>query len=191
MKYNPKTNLIFILMLLSTSFSLGKLRTTNLSKQNDPKTIQLTNFEYDLFYVDSECNNQNCPTQRGYCQTNARCVCRFGWANLNKDINHYCDYPQKSQKISFLLELFFPIGLGHFYAGRIVIGLAKLILIFITVTLDCLVKKMDGAKSKHKNNLVMFVYTLYLFIIVWQIFDIVMIGLNKYNDGNGIPLFPS
>jgi hypothetical protein len=189
---NDIANLIFILVLLiSVDLCLTKAKTNLKTKQPDQQGVHLTNFEYDLFYVDSECNNHNCPTERGYCQGTTRCVCRLGWANLNRDITYYCDYQQKSQKISFLLELFFPIGIGHFYSGRFLLGFAKLVVICGTVLLDFMVKGIDNAKSRQKNNLIMFVYTLYLFILIWQVFDLVMIGLNKYTDGNGIPLFPS
>jgi hypothetical protein len=190
-----RINLTFVLtLLLSISLSSSLKKTKSKLKASEETTfekIELTNFEYDLFYVDSECNDQNCPSERGYCQTANRCVCKLGYANLVQNINYYCDYNQKSQKISFLLEFFLPFGTGHIYSGRLILGFAKLLIISGTIFLDILVKRMDSSKSKHKNNLIMFVYSLYLFILFWQIFDITMIGLNKYPDGNGIPLFVS
>jgi hypothetical protein len=207
MRNKGNLNVLFVLVLIilvsitnETLKSKSKTKTKSkkvktyetgmISTKTESDTITLTNYEHDLFYVDaSECNAENCPEERGECVTSKRCLCKVGHANLYND-NLFCDYPQKSQKLSFLLEFCLFFGIGHIYSGRYILGIAKLLFIATAITLDCFFKRMD-AKSKDKNSLIMFVYSLYLVALLWQIFDIVMIGLNKYTDGNGVPMFVS
>jgi len=58
--------------------------------------------------------------------------------------------------------------------------------------MDFLLKYKIFSKStfKTKQSLNYFIYTLYFLIIVFQLVDVIMFGLNKYKDGNGNELIP-
>jgi hypothetical protein len=79
------------------------------------------------------------------------------------------------------------MGIGHIFVGRILFGIVKLSSVIFTVTLDCFLRKCfssDNYKTQSWFNSL--IYLLYFLLVVWQVFDLVMIGLNKYPDGNGM-----
>lgn len=77
--------------------------------------------------------NQNCPKRQGYCNSQSICECINGFYTLlpkSKTIPNdfiYCNYERTSKWIPFFLELFIP-PFGHFYAGRILNAVIKLII---------------------------------------------------------------
>lgn len=84
------------------------------------------------------CTSSNCGPRNGFCIDLNTCQCQIGYANFETEespAGQYCTYQQKSQLVAFLLEFFFPIGVGHLYAGRIVNGLIKM---GFNVLLPCL-----------------------------------------------------
>jgi hypothetical protein len=111
---------------------------------------------------------------------------------------------QKSQLTAFLFELFVPIGVGHFYANRITVGVIKLVLaimfclIYATIKYhlhpdnksDLLINNdnQDTDNTEIEKYLAIIFCLLCCSLFVWQIVDLVMFGINKYPDGNNVPL---
>ena len=142
----------------------------------------------------SACNQQNCPPLRGLCNGNV-CVCEENFATINNEYIHSngisCNYHLKSRYVAFLLELFFPFGVGHFYSGKIYLAIIKLGLLVVLISMCCSV--LCCVVSKSNNNPCSFVICLILFLslvalVIMEIFDLVSYGLGLYNDGNGIPM---
>jgi hypothetical protein len=140
---------------------------------------------------------------------NTKLRCAQGYVNYDdsKDSRNVknCQYVQKKQITAFFLELFLWCGIGHFYSGRILIGIIKLIFfisffviygflrryaskeddndIFISVDDDseCLPEQVEKLLG-----ILFCIVCCGLFI--WQVIDLVMFASNKYYDGNGVPL---
>eukprot|EP00340_Litonotus_pictus_P008849 CAMPEP_0170514712 /NCGR_PEP_ID=MMETSP0209-20121228/1287_1 /TAXON_ID=665100 ORGANISM="Litonotus pictus, Strain P1" /NCGR_SAMPLE_ID=MMETSP0209 /ASSEMBLY_ACC=CAM_ASM_000301 /LENGTH=253 /DNA_ID=CAMNT_0010798911 /DNA_START=81 /DNA_END=842 /DNA_ORIENTATION=- len=147
-----------------------------------------------------KCTSDNCS--HGKCIDEEYCVCHRGYASYkitnfedsDEDIDPkdkiYCDYQMKEQIVAFLLETIFILGFGHLYAGRIVHGVLKMLIILLFVAFDLLLKSWIASKSlKTKNFYYTLSLSLYFGLLVFQLLDIVMLGLNKYHDGNGMPFY--
>ena len=93
-------------------------------------TISLTLIKSTL----STWNERNCPSTKGMCSNN-QCICNEKYITINnkdfRDNGIYCNYGLKSRFIAFLLEFFFPFGVGHFYSGKIYLATIKLSLFVI------------------------------------------------------------
>lgn len=157
-------------------------------------TTNLTSYltYYDL--VSSPCSKQNCDSPNGDCKDSNTCMCNNGFLYVpsflnNTNTTQYCFYNQKNQGVSFLLELFFIIGIGHFYSGRILQGILKLLFVLFIIIYDCSFKIIWRSNSfKTFKKLQIFSYVLYFFLLLTQMTDLCLYGLNKYSDGNGLPL---
>jgi hypothetical protein len=152
------------------------------------------------------CSKINCLN--GNCIDKDTCVCQHGYSTYNftdgeykikdkdkiekgvNDKRFYCDYKMKSQIVAFLLEVGFILGIGHIYLGRILHGLLKMNVILLFLFLDIFIKNKIGNKSlKSKNMYYNFSLFCYICIILFHLVDIVMMGLNKYNDGYGMRMY--
>ena len=143
------------------------------------------------------------------------CICDEGYLTETDDDEVKCCYEQKYQKYAVLLDLL-PLGFGHYYTGRTMNFLVKLI--FQSILLLCVIvcgfcqacKKKGKAtydmitlykKEKNPNenptklklsssqlimNAIYVLATFFLF--VWQLMDIILFGLNLYTDENSIEL---
>ena len=141
----------------------------------------------------SACNSVNCPPLRGVCSGNL-CVCEEGYLTVNnKKIQNngvFCNYHLKSRFIAFLLEFFFPFGVGHFYSGKtyfaaIKIGLFVLMISMCCTILCCVnVKAVNGCSFFISLVLVLCI----IGILAMQIFDLIGYALGIYKDGNGVEL---
>lgn len=95
--------------------------------------------------------------------------------------------------------------MGHLYAGRLVAGLIKLAFAMLFCVVYCSLKfylhnedKTDIFSSANENpeaesaDTEKYLGVLFCLIccglFLWQIVDLVLFGINKYNDGNGIPM---
>jgi len=147
---------------------------------------------YDI--ISSPCSTKNCQSPNGSCKDSNTCVCNSGYLYVplylnSSNASQYCFYSQKSQGISFILELFLVVGIGHFYTGRMLQGIFKLIFVLFIISYDCGFKIIWRSQSlKTFKNLQIFSYVLYFILLVWQMTDLCLYGLNKYTDGNGVPL---
>ena len=143
------------------------------------------------------CNANNCFFPYGVCtENNTVCQCLDGYANFkvaNSNINYYCSYQQKRQVIGFLLEFFVSLGVGHFYAGRVLFGVFKLLIMLGPIVLSLLMCCSAVFKNNDTSSCVGLALMIgsCLFVctgLVWQLVDIIMFGINSYKDGNGVPL---
>jgi hypothetical protein len=203
------TNLIFILLALST-YNCSKLRSmkldpmtsvanhiqlklTNLFKnkqeeatitEEPDKNEQPEEVEDKHFIVHEPCNADNCASPN-MCINGSTCKCAHGFAHTHVDGGKLCTYPQKRQLLAFFLELLFASGVGHLYAGRLVYGIIKMCFILIIPA----VLLFWAFYSKEKNSIILIILsTLCFLVLTWHLVDLVMLGMNKYNDGEGVPL---
>ena len=190
--------LIFVLLIISFSSSVGskssflKLKSKFKTKK-DKITDEQEDSVYDIseqvvtYYALGKCTKNNCEK----CITSNRCQCPNGYAqDPRKSVSEHeksCQYKRKNQWIYFLLEFIFPFGIGHFYANRILNGLIKLFLLAIIITLDFVFKNVIK-DFKTKTNFNIFIIIAYILYTIGHIFEIIMIGINKYEDGNNIIL---
>ena len=139
----------------------------------------------------SACNESNCPKSRGTC-SGGYCICNDKYITMNnKNINNndiYCNYPLKSRITAFLLELFFPFGIGHFYSGNLLLAIIKLAIFILLFSmcysiLCCAAGKILGACSVIISLIVILSI---ICLILMEIFDLVGYGFGIYNDGNGV-----
>ena len=153
-------------------------------------TISLTLIESTYSF----CNEGNCPATRGICSNN-QCICNEKYITINnKDFRGngiFCNYELKSRFIAFLLEFFFPFGVGHFYSGKIYLATAKLSLFVILICSCCCVLCCFPGKDLNVCSISMCIIVVLCIIslIVMEIFDLVSYGLGIYNDGNGIEMY--
>ena len=158
------------------------------------KKITFIIFVYFLINIKKihsiSCSPQNCPPLQGICYKN-QCICSKDFVTVNNQyIKNYgvsCNYETKNRFIAFLLEFFFPFGVGHLYAEKKYLAMIKFSFFLIFLfgycgQLCCLQKPI--------NKGIVFVSIIFLLdILVWfsmQIFDIVCYALGYYYDGNGV-----
>lgn len=139
-----------------------------------------------VFRVSGQCDEESC--KHGVCESKTVCKCKRGWAHINERPLS-CNYKLKKQYIAFLLEAFLVFGAGHFYCHRILYGFIKLAIFTAVILFDCILKSCVKSKGiKIQNAATIISYTLYAGVIVFQLFDVVMFGINKHIDGYGLPL---
>ena len=172
-------------------------------EEEEEKPVLDYRYKYDIkkevedFKVDAEitCTKDSCSN--GKC-VDGDCICFEGYASNISKLKTYkkksqvvfCEYKLKEHIVAFLLETFFVIGIGHLYSGRMTHGIVKMLCILLFIVLDVIIKNLMGGKSlKARNGYYSFSLALYFSIIIYQLFDIVMLGLNRYSDGNGMPLY--
>ena len=141
----------------------------------------------------SVCNAVNCPPLRGYCNGN-ECICEEGYLTVNnKNIQNngvFCNYHVKSKFIAFLLEFFFPFGVGHFYSGNVVLAVIKLALFIVLICTCCAV--LCCVTGKIVNCCSFVICTIVVLCIIgiafMELFDLISYAFGFYTDGNGINL---
>ena len=138
------------------------------------------------------CSPSNCPPLQGVCDKNV-CVCAKDYATVdNEYIKSYgisCNYQTKTKFIAFILELFFPIGVGHIYAEKTYMAILKFSLFLVFIFSFC--GELCCLKSKINNCLICLSFIFILDFLAWfsiQLMDIVSYGLGYYTDGNGVPM---
>jgi len=208
-------NISFLVLLLSVySIFSHNLNKNNESNKLDKSSISQTFFapflhnqENSLDYMKYHfANNINCsavntcPKKFGNCKSPNECQCNKGFINYveNSKITkgfsgQYCSYEQKKQLYSFLIESFISFGIGHIYAERYLAGYSKLLLGLLIIILYIVQKSFTKGLaledfSKTSPKLYITQILLMLVICIWQLIDIVLIGINTYLDGNGMPL---
>lgn len=115
---------------------------------------------------------------------NQTCYCDVGF------IGNECDYKQKSQITAFCLEFFLGVfGSGYFYMGLNSLAIAQLLvlvgpIIILAAIGACCNKTLDCDSSAY--SCIDVVWRL-AFSVFWLI-SVILIGMNKLNDGNDKPL---
>ena len=159
-----------------------------------PSTQSNPNNFFDIFQ--NVCNAQTCPLPFAYCSTPQNCHCSAGYAHVvqvsgtSPIVTQPCQYTQKKQLVAFLLEFFFPFGVGHLYSQRTLNGVLKLCFVLLTPCLMCCLTICGLSISEKMGGVaVMALGVLYsLGTFAWLITDLILFGINKYSDGNGVPL---
>ena len=162
---------------------------------------------YDIYkYVSEDSTNKNFID----------CICDEGFITKDENDSIKCCYEQKLQKYAILLEIL-PLGFGHYYSGRIINFVIKLIfqsiiiLYMLFYSLCCQnfdkIRKYrayqflsnDSKKNDYINNyksridtgrmitVAIYICT-FIIITIWQGIDIFLFGLNVYTDGNSVEL---
>jgi len=154
----------------------------------------------------TKCTLLNCLQENGLCIEEFICNCLTGFlnveinTNIDKETLHYCNYQQKLQLIAFLLEFLIPIGAGHLYCNRFLYAMIKFIFIVILPCCICyfIYKCSQGStyletfvSVYRKNKSLTIAMNMWeACAVIWIVIDIILFGVNFFNDGNKLPLFP-
>jgi len=163
---------------------------------------------FQEFSNSEKCSKENCENNNGSCVKNNICLCNLGYANLQNS-KKVCNFKESFQKYALILEFVFPIGIGHLYCSRNLVGSVKLIVLFLIplliVILFNLFSKINmetniGLENNYekKNNPTnvanfsflkkIFSYIYLMTFSLWFFFDIIMFSANLYKDGWGYDL---
>jgi hypothetical protein len=153
---------------------------------NDP--LEYYSDDEQFFYARKiRCAMNNCAPP-SFCIDATTCKCGEGYANVflpSKPKMIYCQYRQKQQLVAFMLETFLSAGIGHFYAGRVTMGMIKLLVCLSPIFLMCCAACF---RDKDGGCCVLLSTTLMCSFLIWQVIDIINFATNSYKDGYGIPL---
>ncbi len=140
------------------------------------------------------CNHNNCPSFQGVCYDN-ECICSHGFATHNEFNTSntpiiYCNYKLKSKFVAFFLELFFPFGAGHLYAGNNILAMIKFISFSMIICSCCGILCTIALEDKGcgmKCFVIFFIFMI-VFWILFELIDLFCYAFGIYKDGNGIPM---
>ena len=165
-----------------------------MSKTNTHKLIVILLVTFSLIKISlSACNIENCPPSRGLCNANV-CVCEENFQTVNNEYVHnngiFCNYKLKSRFVAFLLEFFFPFGVGHFYSGKTYFAVIKIGLFVVMICMCCSMICCGNAKvAKGCQFIIALLIVLCVIgILGMQIFDLIGYALGIYKDGNGVEM---
>lgn len=120
------------------------------------------------------------------------CVCDDDYATFECDAGVECCYKRKNQLAAFLLSFFLGyLGVGRFYVGQVGVPIAKLLLnlfpcIILCILGCCLMSSGgEGAKGGIAGTVTCVVFTA---LFAWWLADVILFGLNKIDDSNGVKL---
>ena len=158
-----------------------------INKINSSSFRNLSTFQCTNEFVDCSGHGQ-CNEDK------TQCECDNGFISYPVDSYPQCSYPQKRQLVAFLYEFFLGFGAGHFYCERYLNASLKLISFLFGICIICLLPlSAKFINDKCDNDCLVlttscFYYICAMGLAFWFIYDLVIFGLNKYVDGNGIPL---
>ena len=129
----------------------------------------------------------------GICLSEAYAVCEKEYATKEDETDNWCEYKRKKQLTYFLIETIAAFGVGHIYAKNYKYGIPKLIYWIISWSL-ILTIRIISVKKGYKNDIncvcSLLSFLLSIGMIVWYIYDVVMIGENRFTDGEGVDILP-
>lgn len=140
-----------------------------------------------------DCTNSDDCSKNGFCER-GKCSCFFGYVTTKDSNGFSCNYKQKIQVTAFILELFLGFGMGHYYSERFAHATLKLLALIVGITSICLYPLFMKCIQRNEANDYLYCSVSCLFYLIAMglafliIYDLMMFGLNKYNDGKGIPL---
>jgi TM2 domain-containing membrane protein YozV len=150
-----------------------------------------------------KCDRHTCNPSHSYCMNSKICVCRPGFISITGSAKT-CTYQMKKQIIALGLEMMFPLGAGHFYTGRILYGILKLLYFIYTLfILFMFYKSLKNQKENRQRNhqtavtckeklkIILKYFLILIFVTffsIWYVSDITNFALNRILDGNGITL---
>ena len=137
----------------------------------------------------------NCPTQGGSCVNN-KCICNDGYYSFNYIINKndtiFCEYKKMSRLGPLILEFFLPT-IGHLYAGKMRLFIAKLIIIIFPFIFYCcgctkVTTSQESSQRVYTNSIILILVVVLIIILpFFHICDLICYTFGFYNDGNGVP----
>ena len=143
----------------------------------------------------------NCPIENGQCINNI-CQCFDEFYSLNNNLHPknetiFCEYRKMSRFGPLILEFFLPT-VGHFYAGKINLFIAKLFFIVFPLIGHCCGltenrQNPDGtAKTLSTCNWILLILLIISAVILpfFHIIDLICYSFGFYRDGNGVPFIP-
>jgi hypothetical protein len=165
----------------------------------------INNTNINTTYGIGECTMSNCYLPYGICLNLTTCMCMPDYANFNLEEifllknkiktdsylypKQFCSYKKKSIIIAGLLELFLPLGLGHFYAGHLFLGWLKFSYNFLIYTFGCLLHfKSQWNDSDTYFELMLLCIIFSCVIPIWNVLDLFLFFTGSYKDGNGIEM---
>ena len=151
------------------------------------------------------CGAYTCVSSNSTCfidnvnQANKTCICSDQYATFPHDSLLQCNYQRKSQLTAFLLEFFITFGAGHFYVEFYQFAIPKfcfwLIGLFLYIAYRIISNKKkdedeDDDDNEDTTNLILaLISCIFCYgMLVWQIADVILFGVNYYTDGNLINL---
>jgi len=163
---------------------------------------------------ESTCEMEECSVIGGECLQGNRCTCKKCYSTLfNKETQHqiFCNYSQSSSIIAGVLEFLFPIGIGHFYTGRISFGIYKMLIgyimffgIYVIVIYYFIYKRTSESELRQPLNggyqrltvtlgedaekIKRIVLVSQLIFVLFHLFDIYNLLSGIHMDGNNMPL---
>jgi hypothetical protein len=140
-----------------------------------------------------QCGNVRCSSSTAKCVgvPAVTCVCFTDWETYPEDSVEMCNYKKKDQWIAFVLELVVSFGAGHFYTSNLTYAIPKLLYWIAGYTCFIALRVISNKKEENDPLVLMISFAGCLTcvgMIIWQVVDCFMYGLNKYQDGNGIDL---
>lgn len=194
-----KCYLTFLIIL--TIISLGEVNLHDTKENFEENKIKFLDSKKPLRYLNTMNLTFSCKNDEIDCSGNGKCNaarngcdCNFGYTTISNPKNFQCNYEMKHQLKAFLLELFVGFGAGHFYTLRYLMASLKLCAFLFGLYLICLFPIMAKCISeKFDSDLFVFLVSCFYYCYVigiafWYVWDLVMFGMNKYNDGNELPL---
>ena len=188
-----KINYSTIYSEISKIIKLHNKNKTGIRFLQNTKTQEIYFDQVYGYALNIQCNPKTNCLPPNYCFNNfTACNCSILYANffdpeylITTNQTIFCSYERKKQLTSFLLAVFFNIGIAQFYIQSVHLGLIKLAIALISVIL------IPFAVC-YKNPLFsMMVGLFFCFIIsIWGLIDIILFGINYYDDGFGVPLSP-
>ena len=158
------------------------------------------------------CGLEVCNPEGAVCNVNKKCKCSKGFITTIAQSNEEkekispaqlqqthlkCNYRQIMAFKAGLIELILGCGIGHFYAGRNINGVIKLLCVglFCTcciVSLVMIKKIREESEAEDHPYVTILVFSAAVYkvvIILWQILDAFMFFFNVYWDGKNYPLY--
>jgi hypothetical protein len=187
---------LILLFLLAISTKYIKCEESFLRTLYEPSTDPI--YDYLFMVRNIQCSAfTNCPAPNACIDANT-CKCADGYVNyLQGGSITYCLYKQKSQLTAFLLQFFVFHGAGQFYVGnneyaipQLIICLCPTIISILMCIMGLRISKGESQEPRTIFNIVLLIFNCLFCCIfsAWWLADVIIFGMNKYNDSNGIPL---
>ena len=137
---------------LKMAKSLAKLISSTVNESTEDDKLTFAKIE------GIKCSSANCPNPNVCNAAKTACLCAKERANYPEEGEGgmYCMYERKDQLTCFLLECLLNSGIGHIIAGRLGVGIAKIILtfgvpifccIYFGITMCCISKAGDAGAT--------------------------------------------
>jgi hypothetical protein len=159
--------------------------------QNFAPDSILTNMDSNSKCQVTQCGPYQCSTN-GFCLNNLTCLCGVSFTSFPENSIYQCCYKRRSQINAFLLEFFVSFGAGHMYTGRGDYAGSKITILLLFIGLNIFIHSAILCYGKNgkvwKWMKYIIIVTSVVGFLTWQILDLIMYGLNKYVDANGVTL---